>query len=134
MTIMVSLDRLLFESAARVYRDELKRLDHLIRTQIHRERSRLAQINAELNLSGTQFIDDLHPRHPANHHRNRREGLDSGHLTKRGAEVCYRLFDLGKSPIAVAYLMGMSLRSAQGRHRNWVKAGGRARTRATIEH
>jgi hypothetical protein len=30
----------------------------------------------------------------------------TGHLTKRGAEICYRLFDLGKSPMAVAYLMG----------------------------
>lgn len=134
LTIMMSPNRMLFEAAERVFRDDLKRLDHLIRRQIHRERSRLAKINAELDLSGTEFIDDLHPRDPANHHRNRRDGPDSGRLTKRGAEICYRLFDLGKSPIVVAYLMGMSLRSAQGRHRNWVKAGGRERTRAAIEH
>jgi hypothetical protein len=134
MTIMVSLDRLMFESAECVYRDELKRLDRLIRAQVRREQARLAEINAELNLSDTEFVDDLHPRHLGNRRWNRRDGPDPGHLTKRGVEVCYRLFELGKSPIAVAYLMGMSLRSAEGRRRSWVKAGGLARTRAIIEH
>jgi hypothetical protein len=134
ITIMVSLDRFLFESAERVYRDELKRLERLIEAQIPREQDRLTRINVELDISGTEFVDDLDPRHPGNHYRNRRDGPDSGRLTKRGVEICYRLLDLGKSPIAVAYLMGMSLRAAEGRRRSWVKAGGQARTRATVAY
>src|SRR5437763_3785632 len=53
--------------------------------------------------------------------------------TKRGVEICYRLFDLGKSPTAVAYLMGMTLRSAERRQRSWIKAGGLQRVRAEVE-
>ena len=56
----------------------------------------------------------------------------TGHLTKRGAEICYRLFDLGKSPMAVAYLMGMTLRSAERRQRSWSKAGGASRIRSAV--
>ena len=40
---------------------------------------------------------------------------------------------LGKNPTAVAYLMGMTLRSAERRQRSWIKAGGLLRIRAKIE-
>jgi len=30
---------------------------------------------------------------------------DNGTLSERGLEVCYRLFDAGKTPLAVAYMM-----------------------------
>lgn len=83
-------------------------------------------------------MDDLSPRFPANHRPGRQGyGEDyipaTGHLTKRGVEICYRLFDLGKSPTAVAYLMGMTLRSAERRRRSWIKAAGLQRARAEVE-
>jgi hypothetical protein len=113
-------------------------LEHLITKQIARERKRYSAINAELDLRGTELIDDLSPRFPANHRPGRQGYGDdyipaTGHLTKRGVEICYRLFDLGKSPMAVAYLMGMTLRSAERRHRSWIKAGGSQRVRAEVE-
>jgi len=113
-------------------------LDRLITRQIARERQRYSAINGELDLRGTELVDDLSPRFPANHRPGRQGYGDdyvpaTGHLTKRGVEICCRLFDLGKSPIAVAYLMGMTLRSAERRWRSWIKAGGLHRVRAEVE-
>lgn len=67
-------------------------------------------------MEGSELVGDLAPR-PRNHRPDRSCRDDhisaTGHLTKRGADFCYRLFDLGKSSIAVTYLMGMTLRTAE---------------------
>lgn len=133
----VSMDRMLFEFAEQVYESDLTRLDKLIRTQIKQERARVNAINAELDLRGTELVGDLSPRHPKNHRDRNYYGDDylppTGHLTNRGVEICYRLFDLGKQPIAVAYLMGMSLRAAEKRRKSWLKAGALERVRAEVK-
>jgi hypothetical protein len=133
----ISMDRLLFEHAESVYEADLKRLERLIERQIDRENRRIAAINAELDLRGTELVGDLDPRFPLNHRPDRSYGDDyippTGHLTKRGVEICYRLFDLAKSPIAVAYLMGMTLSAAKNRQRGWMNAGGLNRQRAEVE-
>ncbi|MBC7767424.1 MAG: hypothetical protein H7124_01415 [Phycisphaerales bacterium] len=128
---------LVFETAERVYEEELKRLEPLILRQIDRANKADAAVDAECNLRGTEFTGDLDPRFPANHRRSRPSYKDeyvppTGHLTKRGAEICYRLYDAGKSPLAMARMMGFSLRAANNRKRLWTKAGGRKRTRAPI--
>jgi hypothetical protein len=132
-----SMDGILFDFAERAYESELKRLDRLIQTQIRRERDRAEAINAELDLRGTELVGDLDPRFPLNRRASRSYGHDyvppSGHLTKRGVEICYRLYDMGKSPIAVAYLMGMGLRAAENRRKAWLKAGGLRRVRAEVK-
>ncbi len=96
----------------------------------------MGRLNVELDLSGTEFVGDLAPRFPANHRQGRIYADDyeppPGHLTKRGVEICYRLFDFGKSPIAVAYLMGMTLSSAKRRKTLWMNAGGLGRTKSPI--
>jgi|TARA_B100002003_G_C13834319_1_gene409895 hypothetical protein len=128
------MDGLLFEHAERTYEEELKRLDMLIQLQIRREQQRMQEISAELDLSGTELVGDLHPRSPLNYHQNGTDGgPDTGHLTKRGVEICYRLFDMGKSPLAVAYIMGMTLRAAQARRKAWLKAGASHRKRDEIQ-
>jgi hypothetical protein len=137
LLLTLSMDSVLFEFAEHAFEHDLKRLDQLIAKQIERERERYEAINVELDLCGTELVDDLSPRFPANHRPSHSYGDDyipaTGHLTRRGVEICYRLFDLGKSPMAVAYLMGMTLRSAERRHQSWVKAGGRQRLRADVE-
>lgn len=133
----LSMDAVLFELAERTYEGELKRLDRLIQKQIHRERVRAEAINAELDLRGTELVGDLDPRFPLNHRSSRSYRDDyvppTGHLTKRGVEICYRLYDMGKSPIAVAYLMGMSLRAAENRQRRWLGIGGLQRIRVEVQ-
>ena len=137
LLLRLSMDGMLFEFAEHVYEDDLKRLDRLIQTQIKRESARAAAINTELDLRGTELVGDLDPRFPPNHRPDRSYGDDyvppTGHLTKRGVEICYRLYDLGKSPIAAAYLMGMSLRAAENRQKGWLKAGGHQRVRAEVQ-
>jgi hypothetical protein len=138
LVFTLSMDHVLFDLAEHTYEQELKRLELLITKQIDVERERYKAINSELNLGGTELIGDLSPRFPANHRPGRRGRGDdyipaTGHLTARGVEICYRLFDLGKTPTAIAYLMGMTLRSAERRQRSWIKAGGIQRMRAQVE-
>lgn len=136
LIVVLNMDSMLFEFAEHAYEAELKRLDRLIQAQIEREVKRAKAISTELDLHGTELVDDLAPRHPRNHRTSRSYGDDyvppTGHLTKRGVEICYRLYDMGKSPMAVAYLMGMTLRSAQNRQKGWLKAGGTDRIRAEV--
>ncbi len=136
--VTVSIDGALFELAEHAFELDLRRLDRLITKQIVQDNERHKRIHAELDLQSTDLVDDLSPRFPANHRPGRQGHGDdyipaTGHLTKRGAEICYRLFDLGKSPTAVAYLMGMTLRSAERRRHSWSKAGGPRRIRVEIE-
>jgi hypothetical protein len=131
--IKLSMRGLIFEHAEKIYEEELKRLDRRIQKQIRREEERLKEIRTELDLSGTELVGDRHPRSPLNYYRNGYDGgPNTGHLTKRGVEVCYRLFDLGKSPIAVSYIMGMSLRAANARRKSWLDVGGQSRTKREI--
>lgn len=134
LILTLSMDGLLFEHAERIYEGELKRLDRLIQMQIRSEQKRLQAISAELDLSGSELVGDLHPRFPANHYNNGSDGGPAtGHLTKRGVEICYRLFDLGKSALAVSYIMGMSLRAARLRQNGWRQAGGSNRIKAEVK-
>jgi len=71
----------------------------------------------------TQKFD---PRDP----RNKRW---DGKLTERGVETCYRLFDEGKTPYAVASAMQMAFGSAQNRYESWRKLGGLARKKKKLD-
>lgn len=137
LIIYLSMDEIVFEMAEQVYENELKRLDAKICKLVDRERQRAAAIQAELDLRGTELVGDLAPRFFHNHRPSRTYRDDyippTGHLTARGAEICYRLFDLGKSPIAIAYLMGITLRSAERRRKGWLRAGGVDRLRAEVQ-
>jgi hypothetical protein len=120
----------IFDFAERTFLREIRRLNQKIAKLAKLRRAQVTAINSELSLAGSGLVGDLHPRHPLNQYDNRR-------LTRRGAEICYRLFDLGKSPVAVAHLTGMSLTAARKRKRTWQTLGGSARTKvdiATIPH
>jgi len=54
-------------------------------------------------------------------------------LTPQGEEICYRLFDAGKSRYAVAQLMDISFGAATHRYYQWQKAGGPNRQRRQLE-
>jgi hypothetical protein len=122
---VTSMNSLLFRAAENTYDAELKRLDRVIRKQLEVRKKKIARIESYLPLSGTEFDgnEDMHPYHPANMSR-------SGTLSKRGVEICFRLFDLGKPPLAVAYLMRISLKATIKRYKQWQTAGGVNRVRA----
>ena len=72
---------------------------------------------------------DFDPKDPANKYEV--GGLMK--LTPRGIEICYRLFDVGKSRYAVATLMGISFGAATHRLEAWKKLGGVNRVKQPIE-
>ncbi|WSH19058.1 hypothetical protein U8Q07_14940 [Rhizobium ruizarguesonis] len=63
---------------------------------------------------------EFDPRDP----RNKYEIGGLMKLTERGIEICYRLFDAGKTRYAVKELMDISFGAADHRFKAWEKAGG----------
>jgi hypothetical protein len=63
---------------------------------------------------------EFDPKDPANKYEV--GGLKK--LTPRGTEICYRLFDAGKTRYAVATLMDISFGAATHRLDAWKKVGG----------
>jgi hypothetical protein len=113
--VPLSLDHLVFEAAERVYRRELTRLAKTIRRQNEIRRQQISELNREIQSIDSYILDQVGPYHPLNIARN-------GALTKRGNDVCFRLFDLKLSDLSVAYLMRISLRAIRVRRRLWIAA------------
>ena len=96
-----------------------------IEQQIEKRRKQSSDLKAEIEAVPGDSVWSLKPGHPSHSGPNRR-------LTAIGIETCYRLFDLGLSSLAVAYLMVLSPRSAGHRRRLWEEAGGLERQRQEL--
>lgn len=114
-----SMNIFMFESTEKTLLADIKRLNARIERQMAERKLRIRDLNGQLAINDTQKIEE-HPDHPLNQYDNKR-------LTKRGEEICYRLLDQGKSAMAVAHLMGISLASARKRRKMWQAAGGNSR-------
>jgi len=68
-------------------------------------------------LSPAVEVETFDPRDPANRNAD-------GKLSERGIEICYRLFDAGKTRYAVGAEMKMSFSASKHRFEAWQKAGG----------
>lgn len=111
-----------FAPAERTFNQEIRRLKRKIAAQRKERQAEVRCLNAEFASVRRDFVGELHPRHPLAHY-------DSGRLTARGIEICYRLFDVGKSRLAVAYMTNLSIVAINRHHRNWLLAGGPSRQR-----
>jgi hypothetical protein len=117
-SFILSFNDSLFRSARKTYEAELKRLDKKIQAQFRNRDKQNRLLKRELSLKDTEFENNMNILvHPMNIARN-------GNLSKRGTEICFRLFDLGKRPIAVAYLMYISLKAARRHCKRWQKSSG----------
>ncbi len=112
LTLIIDFEPLEFEAAERTYELELQRLRNTIDRQYEKRKQTIRKLNDELVLSEAEWGFDHHPSDPKNKFAN-------GRLTERGIKVCYRLYDLGKSPMAVALLMQISLQAAKRRRTQW---------------
>jgi hypothetical protein len=111
--ISVSLDSLMFKGAARTYEDELKRLDKKVRKQIAIREKENNQLQRELSIYDNKLLSyENSPYSLQNKFQN-------GRLTKNGINICYQLFEEGKSVLLVSYLMRISYQSALKRQRLW---------------
>lgn len=122
----VNFNSMLFRAAEKTFLSERERLDGKIKRQLKERNVAIKELDAEMSLKGTGLEGEYAPNHPRNHHEHRR-------LTMRGAEICYRLFDLGKSEMAVAHLMQLSLLAMKKRKKTWMKLGGKARGKVNID-
>ena len=71
----------------------------------------------------------IQPQGPEFEPKDPRNKTADGKLTPRGVEICYRLFDSGKTRYAVATAMGISFGAASYRLGAWQKVGGSNRER-----
>lgn len=122
----LSMNTLLFRAAEKTLLAEIKRLDRKMKRQVAERNEAIKSVNAEMSLKGAGLEGEYHPGHPRNHFKDER-------LTKRGIEICYRLFDLGKSEMAVAHLMRLSLLAVRNRKKLWTKLGGKSRKKVNLE-
>jgi len=116
----LSLRSAWFRSAEQTYEHELKGLAKKIVAQDDARKAKYGKLQKELKLDD-DLPEELWPYHPANERGN-------GTLNARGVEICYRLFDAGKSPLAVAFLMHISEKAINGHHKVWLKLGGKNRS------
>lgn len=72
---------------------------------------------------------EFDPKDPA----NKREVGGLKKFTPRGVEICYRLFDAGKSRYAVATAMDISFGAANHRYEAWKRIGGLNRTKQPLD-
>jgi hypothetical protein len=122
----LSMDRYFFSFAESTLLGEIARLEKKLKILFVGRSSALKGVNSELSsLKVEGFVDELDPRHPLNHYDNNR-------LTRRGEEVCYRLFDIGKSPMTIAHAMNLSITAARHRGRLWSANGGNQRVKLDI--
>jgi hypothetical protein len=119
-------NRILFRAAEKTFLNEIKRLNKTISRLMDQRNVAIKRLNSELSLKGTGFVDELDPRHPYNTY-------DDNRLTRRGVEICHRLFDAGKSLMAVAHLMGLSLHAARKRHKQWLELRGKRRPKIDFD-
>lgn len=119
------MDGLLFEATERTLLSDIARLKTKVRRQAGIRKQRIHELNEQM-LVVDELSDAERPDHPLNQYDDKR-------LTKRGEEICYRLFDRGQSPMAVAHLMEISLRSAKKRQSMWAQMGGIARPAVDLD-
>jgi hypothetical protein len=110
----------MFQSAERMFLQEIKRLEKKVRRLWALRIVDIKNLNAELSLKGTELENEWHPAGPWSRYGD-------GRLTQIGVEICYRLFDIGRSPLAVAHLAHLSLIAARNRFKTWAALGGRKR-------
>lgn len=123
---VMSMRGIFFEATEKALRDDIRRLDRRIRKLVRERRTAIQALNKEMSIEATELVGDFHPRWPENRYHR-------GRLTPRGVEVCYRLFDMGKSAMAVAHIMELSLSSARARERQWRTLGGETRAVPQLE-
>lgn len=91
---------------------------------VQANRENLDRIEALLTQTDPKS-DQLDPQSPLN-----KNGVN---LSPRGIEVCYRLFDEGKTRYAVKRLLGISYGAATHRFHAWEKLGGKKRKREPLD-
>ena len=110
--MMASLDFLAFEAAEKTYIAEIERLKKRVNQGIVKANKVIAETNRIMKAIPESVMESAQPGHPRNVKEN-------GTLSKRGVECVFQLFEAQATPLAAAYLMRISQRSATHWFAKW---------------
>lgn len=108
----LGMESLQFEAAERTYLAEIERLKMRVNNGITKTNKLIEQTNQIIKSIPKSVTEAAVPYHP----RNTRE---NGSLTRAGGECAFQLFEAQATPLAVAYMMRISLRSANLWFKKW---------------
>lgn len=111
--LLLGMESLKFEAAEKTYLTEIERLKVRVNNGITKTNKLIEQTNQVIKLISSSAKDAAQPWHP----RNTRE---NGSLTRDGGACAFQLFEAQATPLAVAYMMRISLRSANLWHKKWL--------------
>lgn len=110
--ISMSMSSLMFEAAEKSYLAEIERLKMKVNKDIKKTNKLIAETNRVIKSIPESVLATAQPFHP----RNTRE---NGALTKAGGNCIYQLYDAKATPLSVAYMMRISLKSAKFWFKKW---------------
>ncbi len=110
--MQISMNSLQFEATEKTYLAEIERLKKRINKGVDRTNKVVVETNRLIKSIPESVKAIAQPNHP----RNTRE---NGSLTKAGRSCAFQLFEAKATPLAVAYMMRISLRSANLWFRKW---------------
>ncbi|WP_175783756.1 hypothetical protein [Burkholderia ambifaria] len=108
----VSIGSLAFEAAETTYATEIKRLQTRVNKGIDQANAVIAETNRIIDAIPRSVKESVHRDLP-------RATNNRGTLNKLGASYVFRLFEEQATPLAVAYMMRISLRSANFWFEKW---------------
>ncbi|KSR46051.1 hypothetical protein [Pseudomonas aeruginosa] len=100
-----SFDFLAFEAAERTYVAEIERLKKRVNKGIEKANRVIAETRRVIQAIPKSVMESAQPGHPRNIKEN-------GTLSARGADCIFELYEARATPLAAAYLMRVSHRSA----------------------
>lgn len=114
-TLPLSMSALAFESAEKTYTTEIKRLKARVNKGIDKANIVISETNRVIESIPKSVRESIQLDHPWAINEN-------GKLNKLGASCVFRLFAAHATPLAVSYMMRISLRSANLWFKKWQTA------------
>lgn len=102
----------MFEAAEKSHLLEIKRLKKKISKQVEQYKQQVDTTNQVIRSISQDLLDAAQPYHPKHYKRNET-------LTESGISCVNQLFGAGATPLAVAHLMKISLKSSRKWHRRF---------------
>lgn len=111
-TMPLNFDCLMFEAAEKSYLLEITRLKKKISKQVEQYKAEINTTNQVIQAIPKDVLSKAQPYHPKHYKRN-------GTLSDSGIGCVNQLFEAGATPLAVAHLMKISLKSSSRWHRRF---------------
>ncbi|MCU1788599.1 hypothetical protein CUU54_06965 [Pectobacterium polaris] len=110
----LSFDTLAFDAAEQTYLKEIKRLKKKVNTGIDKLNITIEATNKIIRNIPREVMDTIQPGHPKNTKNN-------GTFSPEGTKGMFMLYDAKATPLAAAYIMRVSYRTASKWYKKWSK-------------